>query len=33
MFEVTEKAVEMINEFLKGRDEAHTIRVMMTEGG
>ena len=33
MFEVTEKAVEMINEFLKDRDDARTIRLMMTEGG
>lgn len=33
MFEVTEKAVEMLNEFLKDRDEARTIRVMMMEGG
>jgi hypothetical protein len=33
MFEVTEKAVEMINEFLKDRNEACSIRVMMMEGG
>ncbi len=33
MFEVTEKAIQMLNEFLKDKDEAHTIRVMMMEGG
>jgi hypothetical protein len=33
MFEVTEKAIEMITEFLKDRDEAHSIRLMMMEGG
>jgi flagellar biosynthesis protein FliP len=33
MFEVTEKASEMLNEFLKDKDETHKIRVMMMEGG
>jgi iron-sulfur cluster assembly protein len=33
MFQVTEKAIEMINEFLKDKDEVHSIRVMMVEGG
>jgi Fe-S cluster assembly iron-binding protein IscA len=33
MFEVSEKAVEMIQDFLKDRSEEHTIRIMMNEGG
>jgi Fe-S cluster assembly iron-binding protein IscA len=33
MFEVTEKAVEMIQDFLKDRTEEHIIRIMMNEGG
>jgi Fe-S cluster assembly iron-binding protein IscA len=33
MFEVTEKAVEMIRDFLKDRSEKHVIRIMMNEGG
>jgi Fe-S cluster assembly iron-binding protein IscA len=33
MFEVTEKAVEMIQDFLKDRGEEHIIRIMMNEGG
>jgi iron-sulfur cluster assembly protein len=33
MFEVTEKAVEMIKEFLKDNDDTGKIRVMMMEGG
>jgi Fe-S cluster assembly iron-binding protein IscA len=33
MFSVSEKASEMINEFLKGRSEAASIRVLMQEGG
>jgi iron-sulfur cluster assembly accessory protein len=33
MFEVTEKAVEMIRKFLKGREESQSIRLLMTEGG
>ena len=33
MFSVTEKASEMIKEFLKSRTEAPSIRVVMQEGG
>ena len=33
MLQVTEKAVEMIKDFLKDRGEEHIIRLMMNEGG
>ncbi len=33
MFTVSEKASEMIKEFLKDRTEAPSIRVLMQEGG
>ncbi len=33
MFEVSEKASEMIRVFLKGRGEPQFIRVLMDEGG
>jgi len=33
MLQVTEKAVEMIKDFLKDRGEEHVIRLMMNEGG
>jgi hypothetical protein len=33
MFSVTEKATEMIKEFLKDRTEIPSIRVVMQEGG
>jgi hypothetical protein len=33
MFEVTEKAVQMLNEFLKDKNETNKIRIMMLEGG
>jgi Fe-S cluster assembly iron-binding protein IscA len=33
MFSVTDKASEMIKEFLKNRPEAPSIRVVMQEGG
>lgn len=33
MFEVSEKALEMIKVFLKGREEPQPIRVLMDEGG
>jgi hypothetical protein len=33
MFSVSEKASEMIKEFLKNRTEAAAIRVLMQEGG
>ena len=32
MFEVTEKASEMIKEFLKGRTEPPSIRILMQAG-
>jgi Fe-S cluster assembly iron-binding protein IscA len=33
MFSVSEKASEMIKEFLKNRTEPPSIRVVMQEGG
>ena len=33
MFSVSEKASEMIKEFLKSRSEDASIRVLMQEGG
>ena len=33
MLEVTEKANEMIKEFLKDRDEIPAIRIMLSQGG
>jgi Fe-S cluster assembly iron-binding protein IscA len=33
MFEVTEKATEMIKEFLKDKKEIPHIRIMMAGGG
>ncbi len=33
MFSVTDKAIEMIKEFLKNRTDAPSIRVVMQEGG
>lgn len=33
MFEVTEKASEMIREFMKEREELPNIRVMLSQGG
>ena len=32
MFEVTEKASEMIKTFLKTRKEPHSIRILMQAG-
>jgi len=32
MFEVTEKAIEMIKEYLKSRTEAPSIRILMQAG-
>ena len=32
MFQVTEKAVEKITEFLKDREDAKIIRILMMEG-
>jgi Fe-S cluster assembly iron-binding protein IscA len=33
MFEVTEKATEMINEFLKDREDPTYIRLFLSQGG
>lgn len=33
MFEVTEKASDMIKEYLKDRPQIPPIRVMMSQGG
>lgn len=33
MFEVTEKAHEMIKDFLKDREEMPSIRIMLSQGG
>lgn len=33
MLEVTEKASEMIKEFLKEREEVPSIRIMLSQGG
>ncbi len=33
MLEVTEKATEMIKEFLKDKDTYPSIRIMLSQGG
>jgi Fe-S cluster assembly iron-binding protein IscA len=33
VFEVTEKASAMIKDFLKDREEAPSIRLMLAQGG
>ena len=33
MFEVTEKASEMLKEFLKDKEEIPAIRLMLSQGG
>jgi len=33
MFEVSEKASEVIKQFLQGQQESRPIRLLMTEGG
>ena len=33
MFEVTEKANEMIKDFLKDREETPAIRILLSQGG
>jgi hypothetical protein len=33
MFQVSEKAVEAIKEYLKDVKDPHSIRIMMSEGG
>lgn len=33
MFDVTQKADEMIQEFFKDKEEARNIRIFLSEGG
>ena len=33
MFEVTEKASEMIKEYLKDKEGTSSIRIMLSQGG
>lgn len=33
MFEVSDRAGEVIKQFLEGKDGPQAVRVMMTEGG
>jgi iron-sulfur cluster assembly protein len=33
MLEITEKASEMIKDFLKDKDEVQAIRIMLSQGG
>ena len=33
MFEITEKASDMVKEFLKDKEEIPSIRIMLSEGG
>ena len=33
MFEVTEKASEMLKDFLKEREDSPAIRIMLSQGG
>jgi iron-sulfur cluster assembly protein len=33
MFEVTEKANEMISKFFEGKDEVNPIRIFLSQGG
>jgi Fe-S cluster assembly iron-binding protein IscA len=33
MLEITEKASEMIKDFLKDREEIPAIRIMLSQGG
>lgn len=33
MFEITEKATEMIHEFLKDREDTSSIRIFLSQGG
>ncbi len=33
MFQVTEKATQMIKEFFKGKDEVSPIRIYLSQGG
>ena len=33
MFEITEKASDMVKDFLKDKEEIPSIRIMLSEGG
>lgn len=33
MFQVSDKASEIIKEFLKDKEEPHSIRIVMSQGG
>jgi iron-sulfur cluster assembly accessory protein len=33
MLEVSEKASEVMRQFLEGREEPHSVRILTTEGG
>jgi len=33
MFEVSQKADEMIQEFFKGKEDARNIRIFLSQGG
>jgi hypothetical protein len=33
MIEVSQKADEMIQEFFKGKEDARTIRIFLSQGG
>lgn len=33
MLEITEKATEMIKDFLKDKEELPSIRIMLSQGG
>ncbi len=33
MFEITDKASDMVKEFLKDKEEIPSIRIMLSEGG
>lgn len=33
MFEITDKAGEMMGEYFKERDEVPSVRIVLTEGG
>jgi len=33
MFEITEKASNMVKDFLKDKEEIPSIRIMLSEGG
>ena len=33
MFQVTEKANEMITKFFEGKDEVNPIRIFLSQGG